>query len=294
MVKTVSKNNNQQDTRLLDDLAKDMEELTRGVQRLEELMEQMTAKQSTIDQLIQTTNARQIENFANQLGNVLDKEMKRRKFLQSLENDTEGVVTTDDDDEEDQQQDLSKIVTMDMFHEYLDTNVVLQESEVQMKNFIMQLVKEELDTYKNDVMATSTVEVRNDDGQDSRSEGSRVVDTSKDCPTTIDIVQKVQQALNVYANDGIGLVDHARGAQVVHWMTSSTYSPPPKATGTLGSVWWRNYFLAEDWENLLPDGWENWNVGIPSYLYNSLVSQKVVMENYFSVSNTIHPTVDST
>ena len=216
--------------------------------------------------------------------------------IQSILNSTGEVITDDDDDDddkedEDQQQDLSNVVTMDIFHEHLDTNVILQESEVQMKSFIMQLIKEELNTYKSDIMATSTVEVRNDDGQDNTGGGSRVVATSKDCPTTTDTVQKVQQALNVYANDGIGLVDHAQGAQVVHWMTSSTYNPPPKESSTLGSVWWRNYFLAEDWEKLLPDGWENWNIGIPPYLYNSLVSQKKLWKTsgsfeYYSIQLT--------
>jgi len=26
-----------------------------------------------------------------------------------------------------------------------------------------------------------------------------------------------------------------------------------------------------DWERLLPSDWEKWNVGIPSYIYHSLV-----------------------
>ena len=54
-------------------------------------------------------------------------------------------------------------------------------------------------------------------------------------------------------------------------MTSETYSPDNNGNGKiLGSVWWSK-FIPQDWERLLPSDWEEWNVGIPSYVYHSLV-----------------------
>jgi hypothetical protein len=259
LTKVVGTNNRRQpqDTISFDDLAKDMEELARGAQRLEELMKELTTKRSQVEELIQSANARQIENLARQLENILDKEMKRRTFQRSLQRNS-----TDDGG---QRPDPSRIVSLETFHERFDANVILRESDVEMKDWIMGLVREELDAYKKGILSTAT----NVEGG-GRGRLATAGTSTGGCPTTVDIVQKVQQSLRDYANDGIGLFDHAKGAQVVHWMTTGTYDPPPKVTSTLGSVWWRKY-IPQDWERLLPNGWENWNVGIPSYLYHSLV-----------------------
>jgi hypothetical protein len=54
---------------------------------------------------------------------------------------------------------------------------------------------------------------------------------------------------------------------VVHHLTSPTYQIPEK----LGAVWWRRY-IPDDIERLLPFGWRDWNVGLPSSLRRYFVS----------------------
>jgi SUN domain-containing protein 1/2 len=63
-------------------------------------------------------------------------------------------------------------------------------------------------------------------------------------------------------------VDHARGARVVHLLTSETYEPPSETTW--GDAWWRRY-IPQDWESvLLPEGWEEWTAtSLPSLVYHS-------------------------
>jgi hypothetical protein len=164
------------------------------------------------------------------------------------------------------------IVTTDMLHRRLDTNNIVQESELQLKEWILQCIREELERYRHDTWLSklSTITTM---AKTARDDDAAVARIKNSCPGTAEIVQRVQQALTNYANDGIGKVDHVqRGAKIVHWLTSETYVPPPKDTQTLGSVWWRKY-IPQDWERLfLPKGWEDWNaLSIPSYLSPLLV-----------------------
>eukprot|EP00980_Cylindrotheca_fusiformis_P026537 scaffold16380_cov62-Cylindrotheca_fusiformis.AAC.1 len=101
-------------------------------------------------------------------------------------------------------------------------------------------MKDEVEKYRKELLANSDVKPK--------------------CPSTVDVVQDVHLALTKFSQDGIGLLDHAQGGQIVHTLTSPTYSPEPDPEELLGNVWWRKY-IPEDWEKLLPEGWADWNTG---------------------------------
>lgn len=239
----------------LDLLTREVEGLTMELQRLEELTNLLLEKQSKVDDLIRTANSQQLEALMLRLNETLEKETKLREFERQEPKQSKRrprpVVDVD----------TQSPVTSASLHRRIGIEAILDHSELEMKNWIVQVIQDELATLKDEFMPPFDVDAVS---------GGTVGNNSGNCPSTIHVVQKVQQALKDYANDGIGRVDHAQGAQVVHWWTSTTFSPPALSSETLGSVWWRK-FIPEDWEKLLPDGWENWRLSIPSYLYHSLV-----------------------
>lgn len=145
----------------------------------------------------------------------------------------------------------------------------MKESESEMKNWIQSLIEEELSIYKESVLGKIAV------ANGSYTYGDDYNDENKDenCPSTSSIVQTVQQELQKYGQDGIGKIDQAQGAKIVHKRTSETYTPSTTTTtrrNSLGYVWWNKY-IPEDWERyLLPKNWELWDVSIPSFVYHSL------------------------
>lgn len=250
----------------LQDLATDMKVLTDGLRGLQEVYMHFQEKQVETEKLIRDANAREVQHFVDRLSETLKKETDLRKRKEAAL--IRGAIDDEDedDDDDDDEDDFEPAVTTEMLEERLDTFAVMEETEIQMRNWIMEVVEEELLVYKGEVlekpMAIASAATAETNG----------VGSGNVCPTTGEILGLVQQSLQRYADDGIGLVDHAQqGAKVVHTMTSNTYTPPPLPSQTLGSVWWRS-FIPQDWENLLPEGWEHWNVGIPSYVYHSLVS----------------------
>lgn len=262
---------------VLDEIDEITEDLTSNMERLESLTEKMLAKTSSVEYLLKEANSRQLDNLINRLFDTLDAEKEIRKMEQDyvaniqnlyFDNNGDGNEENGDDD------DLSNIVTHSMLQKRLDTHAIVEESELAMKKWILSLIEEEFDTYKENILGNIPI-----DNIDEYSDSDNDTD-NKNCPSTTSIVQKVQQGLQNYADDGIGKIDHAQGANVIHSMTSETFSPEiSKYTSdgsryeygsSLGSVWW-NKFIPQDWERYLPADWEQWNVAIPSYVYHSLV-----------------------
>ena len=252
-------------------------ELEEKMRHLESLTKRVSEKESKIHSILHTVNTRQMQNLVERLEVTLEKETELREL--------EGRERQKQEDLREQHRltkprlnglpseidDVIVGITPTDLAEHLDTDVIMGESEEEMKKWILTLVEEELDLYKKEIFdSASQVDAL------KKSSNSDNHDTeTAECPSLTKIVQKVQQALNDHAEDGIGRVDHAQGASVVNWLTSETYSPFAFPFGTLGSVWW-NKFIPQDSERLLPNGWEKWEVGIPSYVYHSLVREYIV------------------
>ena len=147
------------------------------------------------------------------------------------------------------------IIPMDDLKRRFNTQQVMEESETNLQTWILGIVEEELERYqKNNAYPHTT------------------------CPSATEIVQQIQVALTEFSQDGIGSIDHAQGGEIVHSMTSPTYeSTTDSSSLLLGNVWWRKY-IPQDWEKwLLPSGWQDWSVGLPSFVYHSLVGDCIVL-----------------
>jgi TolA-binding protein len=260
-VQNALQRNNQESPIPLEGLSRDIQELENGIKRLQDLQSELHFQKVRLQSL---ANARKLQQLVDRLEETYQKEQAIRQYIK--ENREANVVEGEDGDND--VESLENVATLKMLQERLDTNAIVQESERQLKEWILQLVQNGLDQYKD-----STLEPASQIAATSAAGASGAVSTSATaaCPVTSDIVQRIQQALTDYANDGIGKVDHLQqhgGAKVVHWLTSDTYVPPKQQT--LGSVWWGKY-IPQDWERLLPEHWEEWDVSLPSYLTHSLV-----------------------
>jgi hypothetical protein len=92
------------------------------------------------------------------------------------------------------------------------------------------------------------------------------------CGSLLQAVDYLQEALTRYAHDdGVGLTDHARGGRIVHQATSPTYHAAAAADDTWGaSRLLRDYLLPQDWEDVLPAGWQDWSTSLRTALSPSL------------------------
>mmetsp|Transcript_29986 Transcript_29986/g.64231 ORF Transcript_29986/g.64231 Transcript_29986/m.64231 type:complete len:498 (-) Transcript_29986:249-1742(-) len=246
-----------------------IEEVLQTMSGLESLTKRLSETESRINSMLDSANRRQIQILVDRLDKTLEKELRLRELEREEQEKQKnlkvshywalsGILSDINDGIE---------ITTDYLDWRLDTNVIMEESEMEMKKWVLSILEDELTLYKQAIFDLAP------DVDESDSDDSVVVQDkeTKDCPSLINIVQKVQEALNDHAVDGIGKLDHAQGASVVHWLTSETHAPPVGPSGTLGSVWWSK-FIPEDWERLLPSGWENWEINTPSYIYHSLGS----------------------
>ena len=250
----------------------DMENLRNSIQGLEDaLTQELQPKQAKVEELLRVENAKQLQSFMGRLQATHEQERQLRNFVQAQMEKlgADGLNVVEEEDEEDTIP-PEDIVTLEMLRQRLDPNVIAQGSEQELMAWMKEIVEEELEKYKAE-MLEPVVAISGKLGGGGASTSS----SAGACPGTPEIVQKVQQSLNDYANDGIGKKDHAQGAKVVHSLTTNTYKPDVE--DALGEVWWRRY-IPQDWEELLPEGWEDWSVpGLPSYLYHSVVSGNVIV-----------------
>ena len=258
----------------MDDMNQMIVGLTHSAQRLESTINKIAEKEKEINALLHMANTRQMESLVERLQETLERETDLREVenekehklreLEAKKRARKSRLANDDDGP-------SPVIeiTSDTLGERLDTNAIMKGSEIEMRKWILTLIEEELDLYKKEFFSKAP---QIDTSENSNTDNDSV--RTNNCPSMTSIVQKVQQALNDNANDGIGKVDHAQGASVVHWFTSETYSPPLAHSQTLGSVWW-SQFIPQDWERLFPPGWEKCQVTLPSYVYHSLVRRIV-------------------
>ncbi len=254
-----------EDVSLLEGLNKRMQDLSESIQHLESLREKESNQKKKVRSMLQAANAKQLKDLEDRLQETLrrEKTIREKEGLELAK--LEALLKEKRQQKSLQTNDVKAEVTPSMLAKRLDTHAILGDSEEEMKRWILSVVQDEIQLYKKKKLDLAPIASSNKMETNSAN--------SVDCPSLVQIVQTVQQALNHNADDGIGLVDYAQGASVVHWLTSKTYVP---LGDTLGSVWWSK-FIPQDWERLLPNGWEEWQVGIPSYVYHSLVRTKCVV-----------------
>lgn len=242
----------------VDSLMEEVNMLMDSKNRLEEYQANVERKQHEVDTMVRLANARQLDYFLAQINEAIAKELKLRiardTVLQHQEALQHQEVEDDDKEMDDDGDDLVDTVSNAVLKSF-ETDKIMEDSERELQEWILGIVREELDAY-----------------QESLKSGEQGSTSSGECATVSDIVHDAQSALTRFSQDGIGMIDHAQGASVVYEneMTSLSYMPPSETSELLGNVWWRKY-IPEDWERLLPAGWEEWDVAIPSYIYHSLV-----------------------
>lgn len=156
-------------------------------------------------------------------------------------------------------------ISLEFLDEIFDAQKVLAASESQLEEWVSKLMSEEISNL-------SQLEV--------------AVVSGSSCVSVEQGAREVQQAIVDFMNDKIGLKDHALGSTVVYELTSPSYQPPAEEHELLGSWKWRR-FIPEDWEQLLPQGWQNWNVRIPSSV--SRLFGKVSPTSVASPQTIFHP-----
>ena len=96
-----------------------------------------------------------------------------------------------------------------------------------------------------------------------------------DCASREGAQQLIQSSIDTFQQNQLGLFDLAeKHGRIIHSLTSKTYDPKTPLH-TLGD-WSR--FIPEDWEAyLLPSGWEEWSLDLPSSVSHTLgLSSNVV------------------
>jgi Sad1 / UNC-like C-terminal len=151
-------------------------------------------------------------------------------------------------------------VTMEQMERMFSPEVVIAESESMLSDWIKGIVNEEIKSLelKLDQINTSIKAMKSGH-------------SSSDTDTCIEVqnaAKEVFDALIRFTHDGIGQIDYTKS--IVHQYTSPTYIPEENDPPKLGTVWWNKY-IPQDWENLLPVGWQSWIVPfIPDHIYHSL------------------------
>lgn len=238
----------------VDSLIEEVNMLMLSKDRLEEYHAKVDQQQLVVDTMVKLANARQLDYFISQINETIEKEIILRSARDIALQHEEEYMEEDDD------QDHVATVSKNAMRKSFEVEKIMEEGEREVQEWIIGIVKEELDAY-----------------QESLKSGEHAGASSGKCATASDVVHDVQSALTRFSQDGIGMVDHAQGASVVYEMTSPSYMPWSETSELLGNVWWRKY-IPEDWERLLPAGWEEWDVAIPSYIYHTLVRAIMCIE----------------
>lgn len=221
------------------ELVRHLNELIEENKRLEELEKDLVRRTFAVDDLVRQANAVQLKYLASQMNLTIKKELEERESIRNKVNDQKEEI------------DVSNAVTLDQLEEQTLPTLIMDESEKQLEAWILNVIEDEIAAY--------------------HAEAAEMCSSGK-CVTPVEAAQLVQASLSTFANDGVNMVDHAKGATIVYELTSETYVPPNNdPEQQLGNVWWRKY-IPQDWERVLPSKWEEWKIAVPSFLKHSFVS----------------------
>ena len=199
-----------------------------------------------MEDLIRQANLRQLEQLIEDLNVALTAESQRR-----LNKSGNGKQQVDQD-----------IISMESLARAFDKKDLFQTAEQDIEGWIAAIINDQVDTVESQLREAASLSLEVDDTEVATLEDEHCVAAEKAADEVID-------ALTRFSKDGIGLEDHAKGATVIHEMTSPTYTPPPLDEDRLGHGRWRR-FIPDDIEDWLPEGWQDWDVRLPSPVYHAL------------------------
>ena len=216
--------------------------MTERINHLQSLFDQVEQLEMARDQLVHQINTQQM-----------------MELLQTLEH-VEGSTTVSNGPTET----VTTAVTISEMERRLTSQQVLAESEAILSDWIRSIIRQEI----NQLDVTSFLSLSS---SSSSSSSSRAKGSSSSCISIETAAEEVYYGLMQYIHDGIGLMDFTRS--IVHQYTSPTFVvDDDDRSSTLSTVWWNRY-IPQDWEYLLPEGWQSWKVwsfNIPDHIYHSV------------------------
>ncbi len=213
--------------------------MTERINHLQSLFDQLEQLETTRDQLVHQINTQQM-----------------KELLQTLEHVVVGTPTVTNGPTET----VTTAVTISEMEHRLTPQQVLAESEAILSEWIRSIIRQEINQLDVTPYLTSS--------SSSRAKGSS---SSSSCVSIETAAEEVYYGLMRYIHDGIGLMDFTRS--IVHQYTSPTYVvDDDDRSSPLSTVWWNRY-IPQDWEYILPEGWQSWKVwtfSIPDHVYHSV------------------------
>jgi hypothetical protein len=190
-----------------DEVYSKVETLLSKDQELKTMQASLKDKQQTVENLVRQANAKQLEVLAARLNKTLEKEVKLRTSIKEQGEDLEEATI-----------DIDAVSISDVKRR-LEVSRIMEQSEKKIQAWMLEVMKDEVENYKNELLVNKGA--------------------SSECRSVEDVVQDIHMALTKFSQDGIGLIDHAQGGEIVHTLTSATYSPQPDPSELLGNAWWR-------------------------------------------------------
>lgn len=231
---------------LVKDLTTQIQALLAEATVLIEKEEELLQRTIQVDDKIKQANAIQLEYLAQQLTETVQKELQTRK-----ESD-EGAFPVEAED-------LSHAIQLAELDHVLNPDSSISLPDTEIANWLLGVVKDEVDIYQRDRLETIIAE--------EKTKKSKLL--HRKCVSPMEAAHLVHTAVANFENDFVGILDHAKMATIVHELTSDTFTPPAQPNELFGRVWWRKY-IPVDWERVLPFGWEEWNVALPSAIQHVL------------------------
>ena len=231
---------------LVTDLTTQIQALLAEATVLIEKEEELLQRTIQVDDKIKEANAIQLDYLAQLLTETVQKELQARN-----ESD-EGALSV-------QVEDLTDAIPLVELNHLLNPDRVISLPDTEIENWLLGVVKEEVEIYQSDRLETIAAA--------EKTQKSKFL--HKKCVSPLETAHLVHTAVMNFENDFVGMLDHAKMATIVHELTSDTFTPPPRPNELLGQVWWRKY-IPVDWERVLPSGWEEWNVAVPSAIQHVL------------------------
>jgi hypothetical protein len=227
-----------------------MNELLQEQEAVASLESQLKAREVVLRELVAQLNARQLQHVYKLLEDTVRLELQSRSNSLTDDNDDAAVV-------------VENPIASEELDTAIDADELLDDTEAALQNWMVQVVKDEvLERQVRIAQAVATTKPPST---------TRPKKTSELCLTPSDGAVLLEEGFIAPApqkENGVNLLEKAT---VVHDLTSESYVPPPlPESDLLGNVWWRRY-IPQDWERLLPAGWETWNVATPSAHYRPMV-----------------------
>ena len=205
----------------------------------------------SLQEMVQQVNDLQLTSLAKQLNETIHTELQSR-------------VVADDDAQAQQEQQQQQLLSIDDMKESLKADDILEDTEEVLQNWIVTVVEQEVSDVRI-AAATATAE------KIKKKPSTTPSTSTTTCLTPSDGAQLVQESIVEHRATP---KNHLEYATVVHEFTTDTYQAPPSSSDLMGNIWWRRYIPA-DWERLfLPDGWQEWNVGLAPAFYRLMVRDK--------------------